>query len=169
LSGFGEAPRKSVSANFYRVVFKGVDPLSTLGSARSGGRYNSPGFAGVLYTSFASKTGIAEVSKGQIARGINPQSFAADDWWVYEMEVSLDAVLDLTDPATTSQLQISSQSLVQADPAYARQIGKQANDAGFEAMIVPSAARPGEKNLVIFLSAAAPLPTIKSSRPAKLS
>jgi RES domain-containing protein len=169
LVAFGAAPRKSVSAVFYRVVFKGIDPLSTLGSVQNGGRYNSPGVTGVLYTSVASETAIGEVARGLIARGINPQSYDAGDWWLYELEVSLDAVLDLTDPAVTSQLEVNSQNLVQADPSYARQIGKQANDAGYEAMIVPSAAHPGEKNLVIFLGTAARLPTIKSSRPAKFS
>jgi RES domain-containing protein len=169
LSGFGDAPRKSVSAVFYRVVFKGIDPLSTLGSAQNGGRYNSSGIVGLLYSSFVSETAIAEVARGLIARGINPQSYDAGDWWLYELEVSLDSVLDLTDPTVTRGLQIDSQSLVHADPAYARQIGKQAAEAGYEAMIVPSAARPGEKNLVIFLGAAARFPAIKSSRPAKFS
>lgn len=151
------------------MVFKGVDPLSTLGSAQNGGRYNSPGVAGVLYTSFVSETAVAEVSKGLMARGINPQNYASGDWWLYELEVSLDAVLDLTDPVVVSQLQINSQSLVQADAAYARQIGKQAAEAGYQTVIVPSAAYPGEKNLVIFLSAATRYPTIKSSRAAQLS
>jgi RES domain-containing protein len=169
LPGIGDAPRTPLSAIVYRVVFKGVDPLSTQGSALNGGRYNSPGVTGVLYASFAGDTAIAEVTKGLIARGINPQSYAPGDWWMYELEVSLDAVLDLTDPGVIERLQLAPERLLQSDAAYTRQIGKQASEAGYEAMIAPSAARIGEKNLVVFLESADRIPTVKSSRPAKLS
>lgn len=150
-------------------MFKGVDPLSTEGSARNGGRYNSPGVTGVLYTSFESGTAIAEVAKGLIARGINPQSYAEGDWWTYELEVPVDAAIDLTDAQVLEHLQISAERLIQSEAEFTRQIGRRAADAGFQAMIAPSAARPGEKNLVVFLGATKRLPVVRSSRPVKFS
>ena len=45
---FSGVPRSAVSAPVYRVVHKGIDPLSSRGSELNGGRYNSPGTKGVL-------------------------------------------------------------------------------------------------------------------------
>ena len=160
-----DAPRTVVSSTVYRVVQKGTDPLSSRGSERNGGRYNLPGTKGVLYASFEKVTAVAEVVKSVKARGISPKEYGPDDWWAYELELTSSRVLDLSDPKVLEQREASAAALVADDVAVTRQIGKQALDAGYEAIIAPSAAHVAGKNLVIFLSAAAQAPAIKTSAP----
>jgi RES domain-containing protein len=77
-----------MSATVYRVVYKGIDPLSSRGSELNGGRYNLPGTKGTLYASFEKVTAVAEVAKGLKMRGINPKEYGPDDWWAYELELT---------------------------------------------------------------------------------
>lgn len=163
-----DTPRRAVSATVYRVVGKGIDPLSSRGSEHNGGRYNFPGTKGVLYASFERVTAAAEVEKSLRTRGINPKEYAAGDWWAYELELSSSRVLDLTDPQVLERLQISPATLVADDLSPTRLIGKQALESGYEAIIAPSAAEEG-KNLVIFLGSAAQVPTVKASTPVDFS
>lgn len=164
-----DAPRTLLSATVYRVVRKGIDPLSSRGSELNGGRYNLPGAKGVLYASFEKVTAIAEVAKALQGRGINPEEYGPDDWWAYELELTSSRVLDLTDRKVLERLQMTVAALVADDVALTRQIGRQALDAGYEAIIAPSAAHEEGRNLVIFLNAAAGLPTVKASTPVDLS
>lgn len=158
-----------MSATVYRVVHKGIDPLSSRGSELNGGRYNLPGTKGILYASFEKVTAVAEIAKGLKARGINPEEYGPDDWWAYELELTSSRVLDLTDAKVLEKLQISAAAIVGDEVAVTRQVGKQALEAGYEAIVAPSAARGEGKNLVIFLSTAAQVPTVKASTPVDLS
>jgi hypothetical protein len=78
-------------------------------------------------------------------------------------------VLDLTDQKVLAALQISAAAPVAGAPDLTRRIGRQALDAGYDAIISPLAAREGGKSLVIFLSAAAAVPPVKASTPVDLS
>jgi hypothetical protein len=73
------------------------------------------------------------------------------------------------DPKVLERLQISAAAIGGDEVALTRQIGKQALDAGYEAIIAPSAAHEEGKNLVIFLSAATQVPTVRASTPVDLS
>ena len=157
-----------MSATLYRVVHKGIDPLSSRGSELNGGRYNMPGTKGVLYASFDEATAVAEVSKGLRARGINIADYALDDWWAYELELTSTRVLDLTDPKVLEKLQIRADAIVGDQLTVTRQVGEEALAQGFEAIVAPSAAHEG-KNVVIFLTATAQVPEVKSSTPVDLS
>jgi hypothetical protein len=55
------------------------------------------------------------------------------------------------------------------DVMLTRNIGRQALDAGYEAIIAPSAAHAGGENLVIFLSSGTQVPTVKASTSVELS
>jgi RES domain-containing protein len=160
-----DSPTSKFSGIVYRVVQRGVDPLSTLGSGRNGGRYNSPGEEGTLYTSLDKETGIDEVAKGLRARGVDPKDYGPEDWWLYELETSLDAILDLNDANVLNRFQINSADLLQDDVTVTRRIGKQALEEGYQGILAPSAARPGEKNLVIFLRKVPQFPSARSSMP----
>jgi RES domain-containing protein len=122
-----------------------------------------------LYASLEKVTAVAEVAKGLKTRGINPEEYGPDDWWAYELELTSSRVLDLTDPRVLERLQVRAAALVAGDVALTRQIGRQALDAGYEAIIAPSAAREEGKTLVIFLSAAGRVPAVKASTPLDLS
>lgn len=165
----GGAPNSAVSLIVYRVVHKGVDPLSSRGSELNGGRYNSPGTKGVLYASFDKATAVAEVTKGLKMRGINLEDYGDDDWWAYELELISTHALDLTDPKVLEKLKISKNALVGDNPALTRQIAEEALAAGYDALIAPSSTHQEGKNVVIFLSAAGPVPIVKASTPVELS
>lgn len=166
---FHDAPHSSVSATVFRVVRKGVDPLSSRGSELNGGRYNLPGTKGILYASFEKAVAVAELAKGLKARGINPNDYGADEWWAYELELTSNRVLDLTDPKVVETLRITRASMLGDEVAITRQIGKQAIEAGFDAIIAPSAAHPEGKNIVIMLTAASQPPAVRASTPVDLS
>lgn len=144
---------------------EGLDPLATSGSLKAGGRFNPPNEFGALYTSLDAKTAAQEVARGLRARGIDPEQFPAGAWWVYEVEVKLDSVLDLTDPVVLERSGISAGSLTGSDVNATQRIAAEARERGYVALLVPSAAAPGSKNLVIFLDRMAEHPTVLSSKP----
>jgi RES domain-containing protein len=152
----------------YRVVRDGVDPLGTAGSLRAGGRFNAPGEFAALYTSLDPVTASMEVARGLKQRGIDPSQFPPGSWWMYELEVEIDGVLDLTSPDILQRIEVESDALTQNELNTPRRIATEAPGNGFEALLVPSAAAPDSKNLVIFLDRLPGIPNVLSSRPANL-
>ncbi len=147
----------------------GIDPLATLGSERNGGRYHDRGVPGVLYASFAAATAVAEVVRGLRARGIDPANFEPGDWWVYEVRVSINNLLDLRDDETLSYLSPTTNVLVGNDTAETRRIGNHARENGFQAVRAPSAAAQDTDNLVLFLDRMPAPSEVISSTPVDLS
>ena len=146
-----------------------MDPLSTLGSQANGGRYHDRGVAGVLYTSFDKATAVAEVVRGLRSRGINPDNFGPEDWWVYEIRVQVTNPLDLRDNATRSTLGVSTEALVSDDTVETRRIGDYARANGFQAILAPSAAAVDTNNLVLLLDRLPARPEVVSSTAVDLS
>jgi len=132
---------------------------------KAGGRFNPPNEFGALYTSLDPKTAAQEVATGLRMRGIDPEQFPEGAWWVYELEVKLESVLDLTDPAALEQGGIPAGSLTGSDVNATRRIAVGAKERGYDALLVPSAAAVGSKNLVIFLDRAQTRPVVLSSKP----
>jgi RES domain-containing protein len=132
---------------------------------KSGGRYNSPGEFRALYTSLDQATASAEVERGLWLRGVDPKHYKGGDWWHYELQVELEAVLDLTDAAILRRLQLQRESLVREEWTVTRRVAAEARNGGYQALLVPSAARPGSKNLVIFPDRLPAVPVVLSSRP----
>lgn len=153
----------------FRVVRAGVDPLSTLGSQANGGRYNDRGVASVLYTSLDKATAVAEIARGLRNRGIGPSNFGPEDWWVYEIRVSLTELLDLGDAATQLSLDVTPEILVRDDTVETRRIGNYARDEGVQAILAPSAAAVGSDDLVLFLDKLPARPEVISSTAVGLS
>ena len=152
----------------YRVVREGLDPLATTGSLQAGGRFNSPGAFGALYTSFEAETAVQEVGRALRQRGIDPAGFPPGSWWIYELEVALRAVLDLTDSSVLGQLEIQKASLAGPDLGVTRKIAAEAREGGCEALLVPSAAVPESRNLVIFPDMLPEPVLVRSSQPVDL-
>ncbi|PYT76646.1 MAG: hypothetical protein DMG40_25740 [Acidobacteria bacterium] len=164
-----DLPRGSLLAVVFRVVQKGVDPLGTAGSLKAGGRFNPPNAFGALYTSLEAPTAIKEVAKGLGLRGIDPEQFPEDAYWIYELEVRLDAVLDLTDPDVLQKSRVQQDSLTGTDVKATWEIAAQARERGYEALLVPSAPAPNSKNLIIFLDKLEAHPRVLSSKPVRLT
>ena len=162
-------PRATLSTTVFRVVREGLDPLATTGSVKAGGRFNPPKEFCALYTSLNATTAAQEVARGLRTRGVDPEQFPEGAWWVYELEVKLESVLDLTDLDVLRKIAIAGSALTGSDLTATRRIGAEAREQGYEALLVPSAAAPGSKNLVIFLDRAPVRPIVLSSKPVSLS
>jgi len=159
-----DLPRLSLAAVVFRVVRAGLDPLATAGSLKAGGRFNPPNEFGALYTSLEAATAAKEVARGLRHRGIDPAKFSEGGWWVYELKVELEAVLDLTDAEVLRKARLRPEALTGGDVNAAREIARQAREQGYQALLVPSAADPASRNLVVFLDRAAASPHVLSSR-----
>ena len=163
-----DLPRTALSITVFRVVREGLDPLATTGSLKAGGRFNPPNEFGALYTSLDPKTAAQEVARGLSARGIEPEQFPEGAWWVYELEVKLESVLDLTNVDVLQKSGLQRNSLTGSDVNTTRRIAAEARERGYAALLVPSAAAPGSKNLVIFVDRAVTRPIVLSSKPVAL-
>jgi RES domain-containing protein len=164
-----DLPRVSVKRIVYRVIRQGFDPLGIEGSMKAGGRFNSSGEFGALYTSLEAATAAKEVARGLRLRGVDPAQFPAESWWIYELEVRIEAVLDLTDTDILQRIGVTKDSLTGSAVDAARRIAAEARRQGYEALLVPSAAAPEFNNLVIFVDKLAQEPIVLSSRPMQLA
>lgn len=131
------------------------------GSFIKGGRFNQRGQFHTLYLSLDRETCLAELDKyaekGSISLKENPPHPAT----VLPWEVRLSCVLDLTDASVRKKLLIDEQTLFNTDwetlqdhyeiIAATQRIGKLARDFGFVALLTPSVAKPGGKNLNVFI------------------
>lgn len=146
-----DLPEIRLSAVVYRVVREGVDPLATAGSLKAGGRFNPPSEFGALYTSLDAATATKEVARGLTQRGVDPTQFPSGAWWIYELEVKIEKVLDLTDSAVLQKAGTQREALTGGEVHATREIAAEARRRSYEALLVPSAAAPESKNLVVFL------------------
>jgi RES domain-containing protein len=67
------------------------------------------------------------------------------------IDLQLNRVLDLTDRKLLRRVKITWNQLVQAGFYATQEIGLRAWEGGMEALLVPSAADPAERNLAVFL------------------
>src|SRR5208283_539348 len=132
----------------FRVVREGLDPLATTGSLKAGGRFNPPNEFGALYTSLQPITAAKEVARALRQRGVDPDQFPEGAWWVYELEVKLESVLDLTDADVLQKSGLQRDSLTGSDVNITRDIAAEVRGRGYEALLVPSAAASDSSNLV---------------------
>lgn len=112
------------------------------GSLRHGGRYNPLGAFGALYCGESRAVCAAEIRKRAGGQRVSP-------YRLVRIRVALHRVLDLTDPATLAALDLRLEDLVGDDWQRTQRLGAEARAAGFEGLLVPSAAGAGH-NLVIF-------------------
>lgn len=134
----------------------------------NGGRYNAPGEFGALYCSFEKDTASTEVSKGLRAVGQNPATYPEGAWGLFELAIEAHEVLDLTHEETLARLGLQSAMLTGPHPEVTQRLGREARDAGYQAILAPSAAVPGGKNLILFLDRLPFLPSIVRSSPFRL-
>ncbi len=131
------APAVPFSGTVYRVCparFAG-NLVSMRGALLHGARFNIKGYFGALYTSLT-----AETARREIARYFTVPPM--DGFVEAAIRVRLTRVLDLTG---------LSDQLTQPNYAITQDLGLHAWEKGFEGLIAPSAAIPGERNLAVFL------------------
>ena len=136
-------PRKIRGAFWYRAVVPSRKRtiLNMDGALIYGGRFNAPGEYGALYLSRTEKGCVTEITR----RPAHPSKYV-----VGKIKVTLGKVCDLTDPALLKKLKISKKQLTSDDWTETQALGELIREAGYEGMIVPSAA--GDfNNLVVFV------------------
>ncbi|MGH7452287.1 MAG: RES family NAD+ phosphorylase [bacterium] len=154
------------AVSFAGVCFRNVslqfanmrDVLSAQGSINRGGRFNFKGAFEVLYLSCDLHTCFEEATKSWQRPGFEVAMTLPCT--VVGVEVKLSRVLDLTDGAVRRRLGITKANLIAPNwartqridklEAFTQQIGRLAREAGFEAILVPSAVTHG-KNFDISL------------------
>ena len=148
---FQRLPSISLQGKFFRIVSKKHQDeiLDTQGSLEFGGRYNSPGVAGVLYLGESKQVCKAERERKSPSVLLLPQVIAT-------IKVSLQKVLDLTNPGNLKNIGIKKQDLLRSERKgdgyeLPRKLAAWAYRVGYEALLVPSATGKG-KNLVVFLN-----------------
>jgi RES domain-containing protein len=133
------------------------DLLSGEGSRQNGARWNPVGLAAV-YGSFTPQTALEEslAHANYYSLPVHasmPRTFVA-------IEFTLGLVLDLTEGRNRQSLAISEKRLLACDwraemraggAPISQQAGQAASNAGFEAILVASAADSSGRNLVVFV------------------
>lgn len=135
----------SFADSVYRVVPGALREriLSTEGNRYYPGRYHIGGETGILYTSLTRDLAVREL--GRHAARADLQGGLV----VGAIKVKLQKVLDLTQAAVLDKLSLSIKELVSSDWSITQAISHQARKAGFQGLLVPSAAGNGV-NLVVF-------------------
>lgn len=136
-------PRRIRGAFWYRAVLpsRRRTILAIDGALINGGRYNAAGKIGALYLSKTQKGCAAEITR----RPSHPPKYI-----VGKIQVKLGKVCDLTDEDLLKKLGLTREKLTDKNWTETQALGDLIRDAGFEGMIVPSAA--GDfNNLVIFV------------------
>lgn len=145
---------------FYRCCkvryAKSADLTSGAGSLLRGGRWNAPGLARVVYGSTTPEASVSESLSALRRAGVAPASAAP--FVIAAVWASFDA-LDLTSAGTLEALALDTESLAldawwttqwAGRESLTQAVGRAALEAGFEGLIVPSAAVPGVVNLAVF-------------------
>ena len=139
----------------WRHIPAGEHPLHTGYILRSSGRWNRAGVYGCLYTALSKEGAIAEYEKYLVRENANLTNVKPRE--LVAVKVDINPVLDLTSKKS-SLVPLSSPFLVGDDPGdleKCRILADTAREQRYAAIIVPSAALAGEKNLVIYIDGVA--------------
>lgn len=131
------------------------DLLTGLGAKINGGRWNPPGSFAAVYLGTAAETAVSEYLAHQRYFGFRDSD--ALPCTLVGLELQLQAVLDLTDGEVRKALGVSEARMLddawrkaKKHESLTQAIGRLAFEAELEAILVPSSAAPGAKNLVVF-------------------
>lgn len=136
-------PVRLTRAKWYRLIaFEYREEIaSDRGAFLGGGRYNAPEQFGALYLGPSPEACGAEVARRRAPKA--PMVLGV-------FEVTLSRVCDLTDPEIRNRLGLQADDLVQDDWSLTQEAAVAVRDAGFEAILAPSAAGP-YVNLIVFV------------------
>ena len=126
--------------NFEGPVYRSGSWKIHSGNIKSPHRYSSEG-RGALYTSIEAKTVASELK----TYGVN-----LSDMNIKGQHVSIENVLDLTNPSVRNQLGVQTHQLTSEDKFIPQAIGDWARSTGYNGIIAPSARKTNGRNLVIF-------------------
>jgi RES domain-containing protein len=149
-------------ATTFRHVSPGHEELSEevlSGSLRAGGRFNPRGDFGAIYVSLEKETVVAELKRRATQTGIEVDELLPRLLLVVKAE--LQQVLDLTDEENRRRWSLSSKEIISDEYRTCQEVGRAARKAGYEAVLFPSAAREGGRNLAVFTDRLRPGSTLE--------
>lgn len=137
LARIATAPRASLTLTGFRNLAPRYDPRSGEGARIHGGRFNPPNSFPTLYLCETRDCAIAELTRQGTrnivgVEGLLPRS-------VYQYELRLDRLLDLTQRATLEHLGLTTAQLVSDDWSFCQELGAAAHAGGDQAIRSPSA------------------------------
>jgi RES domain-containing protein len=134
------------------------DILSGDGSLQYGGRYNPKGGFRAIYASLEFDTATAELLAHHRHQGRPDPEAEVFPVAAVSLEVDVDRLLDLTNASTRRTLKVKLKDLIgdwqkaqdRGGEGLTQAIGRLALAAGFQGLLVPSTARRGGRNVVLF-------------------
>lgn len=133
---------RTLSGLAYRSQAPGYDPRSGEGARFLGGRFNPPGSFPVLYLCRSRPCIVAELRRRAGREVIGLQGLLPRE--VFEYEVVLHSVLDLTDEDVLHGLNVQRRDVVSPDWSFTQELGRAAKARGFQAILSASATDVGE-------------------------
>lgn len=118
---------------------------------QASGRWNRKGEYGCLYTSLSRAGAIAEYRKVLASTGLEPQEDRERD--LTTILARVEPVLDLSNPKVMRRLGVGTDGLTgdeDADFEFCRRLADWARSEGYSAILSPSAAAAGERNLNVY-------------------
>jgi RES domain-containing protein len=152
-------PTVPYAGTAYRLIkkkYKSV-PLSTVGSLKKDGRYHKRGAFPILYLGLSPKTCFSEIRKAlsHDGSGLFDDTLIAERYALCSYRVSLEHVVNLTDPATLSHLGVDNATLTTDDYTPTQALGQRLYDAPDpKALLAPSARHTGGQCLDVFMTKA---------------
>lgn len=145
LAALSSLKSTALEETVYRVIPEKLKDklLSTEGNRFFPGRYHLAGETGILYSSLKEEVAILEIER-RASRHILQGRLA-----VGKIRIRLRQVLDLTQTSNLVKLGLSKENLISKNYSPTQAISVQARHAGFDGLLVPSAASQGT-NLIIF-------------------
>lgn len=136
-----QLPRQPLQTVAYRHVSKDRQPLSGEGARIQGGRWNPAESFPTLYVGLTEDIVAAEFRRLALRSGRSTADFLPRQ--LYEVDVRLQLVLDLTDGKHVAALGLDAPDLVSDDLTKCQALGDAAHYLGTEAVLAPSAAGAG--------------------------
>lgn len=140
---------------FGATTFRHVSPKhqelgesALAGSRRAGGRFNPTEEFGAIYLSLERETAIAELRRRAHRTGIELDELLPRV--LLFVRADLQRVLDLTDSETRREWGLESGEISSDHYRSCQEVGRAARRAGYEAILFPSAAREGGRNMAVF-------------------
>lgn len=149
IEALGRISPTPYAGTVFRHIAPGYQPLSGEGARAMGGRWNPPQSFPVLYTSPSLDVVLAEIRRKAQRAGFAPADLMPRRLVTYE--VDLQRILDLADEGHREAIGFSLSVVTDDDVRICQAVGEAAHYVGFEGVLAPSAASPGDA-LSIFVN-----------------
>jgi RES domain-containing protein len=147
-SRIAAAPLSPFAGRGWRQLSPRYDPLSGEGARIQGGRFNPPGSFPVLYICQTRPCAVAELERLGIRQAIDVDGLLPRA--LYRYEISLDAILNLTNNEVRARIGIGIDVLTGPDRTACQELGSAAHALGAQGISSLSATGVGDV-LAVFI------------------